>query len=215
MIVACVRTGTKYGPEYVYRLKAMAQRHLKTPHRFICITDAPEDFPDIQCIDLVGLALPGWFAKMFLFEPEWRAGERVLYFDLDTVICGDLGPLAGLGVEFGICENFTRLAGLRNVCAYGSCVMTIGPDALPDVWEQFWDEPQQWINAAGPHGDQWIIEKLAPAATLLQDATHPGYFLGYRELTDQKPPGCSLVIFAGRSKPHNCNEQWIASEWTP
>ena len=151
---------------------------------------------------------------MALFEPTWRQGQRVVFFDLDTVICGDLGALAALDVEFGICQNFTRLAGLKNVCAYGSCVMTIGPDRMGDVWEQFSDEPQQWINASGPHGDQWIIEKLAPGGCLLQEALPTGYFLGYRELTDAKPPGCSLVIFAGRSKPHNCNEEWIQREWT-
>ena len=76
------------------------------------------------------------------------------------------------------------------------------------------DDGQRWIDAAGPHGDQWIIEKLAPAATLLQDATPKGFFLGYRDLTDTKPESCSLVIFAGAQKPHNCNEEWIASEWT-
>jgi hypothetical protein len=215
MIVACVRTGTKYGIDYVYRLHGMVKRHLRTPHRFVCLTDRPQDLPGIECIDVSSYGLPGWFAKMILFEPEWRAGERVLYFDLDTVICGDLTALAGLEVEFGICANFTKLKGLRTVCSYGSCVMTIAPDRLCEVWEQFWDEPQGWIDAAGPHGDQWIIEKLAPAATLLQDACPGGFFLGYRDLTDRKPPGCSLVIFAGRSKPHTCNEEWIVTEWTP
>lgn len=215
LTVACVRTGEKYGPEYVYRLRSAVERHLRVPFRFVCLTDFPDELPDISTIDISRFALPGWYGKMALFEPTWRQGHRVLFFDLDTVICGDLGPLADLDVEFGVCANFTRAAGLRSECKYGSCVMTIGPNRMPEVWEQFWDEAQNWINAAGPNGDQWIIEKLAPAGTLLQDAMPDHYFLGYRELTDTKPPGCSLVIFAGRSKPHNCNEEWIQREWIP
>jgi hypothetical protein len=214
MIVACVRSGTKYGTEYVYRLRAMVERHLKIPHWFVCLTDSPEDMPDVMTVDIKRFGLPGWFAKMALFDAPWRQGQRVLYFDLDTVICDDLAPLAALEVEFGVCANFTKAKGYRTPCKYGSCVMTIGPGALPDVWPQFIDDPERWIAAAGGYGDQWIIEKLVPGATLLQDALPDGFFLGYRDLTSLKPPGCSLVIFAGSHKPHNCNEQWIAGEWT-
>lgn len=214
MIVACVRNGSKYGTEYVYRLKAMVERHLKVPHWFVCLTDRPDELDGVVTIPIGRHELPGWFAKMALFEPTWRAGKRVLYFDLDTVICGDLGPLYGLDVEFGICANFTKRKGFKTLSNYGSCVMSIGPDRLGNVWEEFIDDAPRWIDAAGPHGDQWIIETLSPGATLLQDAMPENYFLGYRDLTPVKPPGCSLVIFAGRCKPHNCNEQWIADEWT-
>jgi hypothetical protein len=214
MIVACVRNGTKYSVDYVYKLKAMVERHLGTPHWFVCLTDRPEELQDVMTVNIERHMLPGWFAKMALFEPTWRRGQRVLYFDLDTVICDSLDELAALDVEFGICANFTKRAGFRMLCNYGSCVMTIGANELERVWEEFVDECPRWISAAGPHGDQWIIEKLVPVATLLQDALRPEFFLGYRDLTDTKPPGCSVVIFAGNQKPHNCNEEWIAREWT-
>ena len=99
MIVACVRNGTKYGTDYVYRLRAMVERHLKVPHWFVCLTDRPDELPDVVTVDIKRHGLPGWFAKMALFEPTWRNGQRVIYFDLDTVICGDLKPLAALAVE--------------------------------------------------------------------------------------------------------------------
>ena len=47
MIVACVRTGKRYGVEYVARLKAGVARHLTMPHRFMCLTDRPRDLRDI------------------------------------------------------------------------------------------------------------------------------------------------------------------------
>ena len=152
---------------------------------------------------------------MALFEPEWRAGERMIYCDLDTVVTGTLDPLAALDVEFGICANFTRASGHPTwPCGYGSCVMTIGPDALAHVWDEFDDDATRWMNMAHSYGDQLVIEKLAPGATLLQHVLPEGFFLGRRDIRHVKPKGCSLVIFAGNAKPHNCEETWIRDSWT-
>lgn len=215
MIVACVRTGTRYTTDYVYKLKAMVARHLPIEHCFVCLTDRPRDLPGIETVNISAYDLRGWFGKMALFEPSWRMAERVIYLDLDTVVCGDLSHLASLDVEFGICANFTRLAGNdRWPCGYGSCVMTIAPNAMSYVWERFEDDRTAWLNLASNYGDQLIIERLAPGATLLQEVMPQNFFLGYRDLTHIKPQGCSIVVFAGRSKPHNCNEQWIKTAWT-
>jgi hypothetical protein len=37
--VICIKWGTKYGPDYVNRLRNMVQRHLHRPHRFVCLTE--------------------------------------------------------------------------------------------------------------------------------------------------------------------------------
>ena len=90
MIVACVRTGQKYGIEYVTRLRSMVARHLPQPHRFVCFTDYPNELPiDMETLP-VSPNLPGWWAKFHVFEPTWRAGEHVVYLDLDTIIIGDI-----------------------------------------------------------------------------------------------------------------------------
>lgn len=222
MIVACVRTGTRYSVDYVHRLKAMVARHLPVEHEFVCLTDRPEDLEGtgIRTVlvitdDIMPGQLRGWWNKMVLFREDWRHGEPSVYFDLDTVVCGDLAPLASLQVQFGICANFTRAAGnLTWPCRYGSCVMVLGRDFGNAVWRDFVNEHPKIMARAGHHGDQKAIEELIPAATILQDVLPPGFFLGYRDLTHVKPPGCSVVVFAGRSKPHNCTEKWIRNEWT-
>lgn len=213
MIVACVRIGTRYPVGYVYKLKAMVACYLPIDHKFVCITDRPLDLPGIEKVPVYDLM--GWWAKLKLFDPLWgRVGQRILYFDLDTVICGDLSPLAALDVEFGICANFTRAAGNLNwPCRYGSCVMTIGPSFGADVWRNFNVDKNAIMARAGHYGDQKAIEELIPAATLLQEVLPTGFFLGYRDLKASKPPGCSVVVFAGNSKPHNCAEPWIKDAW--
>lgn len=214
MIIACVRTGTKYPVDYVYRLKAMVERHLKVFHKFICITDRPNELKGIEVIDITALNLPGWWGKMYLFELFWRAGEKVIYFDLDTVICNDIKPLTDLEIEFGICANFTRAYGIKEwPCKYGSCVMVLGKDLDCYIWDIFCKNKETIIRSVGQYGDQSAIEQIAPDATLLQDVLPKGFFIGYRELKDFKPPATSVVVFAGTHKPDNCNEEWIRKEW--
>lgn len=215
MIVACVRTGTKYGPEYVERLAAGVARHLDRSYRFVCLTDQADRIAGVENYDIAPTGLKGWWGKMALFEFGARMGERVVYLDLDTVVVGDLAPLSDLDVEFGICGSFTRAAGnAKWPCRYGSCVMTFGPRIADNIWTAFRKAPDRHVAEAGTYGDQYTIERLAPAATLLQDALPPGFFLGYRDLTGRRPAGCSLVIFAGSSKPHTCDELWIKDAWT-
>src|SRR5262245_43788508 len=111
MIIACVRTGLIYPFEYVVKLRNMVSRHFRLPYTFYCLTDQPERCEGVGFIDVTKLGLPGWWAKMVLFEPQWRSNNDVIYFDLDTVVIGDLTPLADVPGEFAICENFARLAG--------------------------------------------------------------------------------------------------------
>ena len=213
MIVACVRTGNKYPSEYVHRLRLMVEKYLTNDYEFICLTDHPREV-NCNTLDISEFYLNGWWGKMALFEPTWRKGERVIYFDLDTVICGDLSPLFNLFVDFGLCANFTRASGNKSwPCHYGSCVMTIGPNRCEDVWHNFNANDVRLMRSAGNYGDQKVIEELSPGATLLQDVLPKGFFLGYRDLTNYKPKGCSVVVFAGSSKPHNCEKEWIREAW--
>lgn len=213
MIVACVRTGTKYPVEYVYKLRAMVARHLKEKHHFICLTDNSLVLPDIECVE-INKDLPGWWGKMKLFSMQWRQGEKVIYFDLDTVICGNISMLGGLEVDFAICGNFTRAAGNKNwPCIYGSCCMVLGKSLGVYIWEIFCKNKKDLVAISGNYGDQMALQHIYPAATILQDVLPQGFFLGYRHLTEFKPEECSVVVFAGASKPHNCNEKWIEQEW--
>src|SRR3546814_6635115 len=67
------------------------------------------------------------WGKMALFSTALRGAGRWVYLDLDTVVAGDLAPLAGWDAgPFGLCANFTRLAGHSAwPCRYGSCVMSL------------------------------------------------------------------------------------------
>lgn len=215
--VACVWTGTKYGAEYVYRLRNMVRRNLSVSHRFVCFTDRAGDVPDgIEPVDVSEFSLPGWWAKMCLFRADLRGPGRTIYLDLDTVIVGSLDPLAEYAGGFAVCENFTRLAGHPTwPCRYGSCVMSF-PDGLGgDIWDAFWSDRAK-LMAENESGDQQVIEKLAPDATYLQSVMPPRFFLNKRDLPQHRsnpPQGTAVVVFGGSQRPHNCEIPWVQEAW--
>lgn len=226
LTVACVRTGQKYSPEYVIRLRNAVARHLRAPHDFVCFADNPQELPsDIRTIR-VKPGLHGWWGKMQLFEPCWRIGRKVLYLDLDSVIIREITQLAGVESRFAICANFTMIhqqricvmGGTRPSwpCKYGSMCMVIGPTLNGHIWEGFLADQKSLQERVGIYGDQKAIEEIEPNADFLQPLLPEGFFLGYRDLPKHPsgpPPGATIVVFAGKNKPHNTECEWAKAAW--
>lgn len=82
--VYSVLWGDKYPVDYVYRLKSMVQRNLTVPFQFVCITD--QEIDGVKCIKPL-VHWHGWWQKLSLFGV---ADGPSLYFDLDTVITGNI-----------------------------------------------------------------------------------------------------------------------------
>jgi hypothetical protein len=210
-----VRTGTKYGPEYVERLAAGVNRHLRlTGCRLL--TDQPERFTGVHRVDVSDYGLGGWWAKMLLFRPDIRGPGPSLYLDLDTIALGDLSPLEAITHRFSVCGSFAREFGNPNwPCCYGSCVMTFGDGHWGgEIWDQFCRN-RRWLMGL-PHGDQQAIEALLPGVDRLQELLPSGFFMNYRELPAHPAgprPDASLLIFGGANKPHTARERWVLDAW--
>jgi hypothetical protein len=214
MIVACVRTGTVYSFDYVTKLRNMVGRHLRRPYSMVCLTDQPDRCEGVEFIDITAAGLPGWWAKLLLFEPTWRNHNRVIYVDVDTVIIGDLSPLADVPGEFAICENFTRLLTKPSYpCRYNSSVMVIGGGMAGFVWDRFAKHSKSLMEEHARYGDQACIEALYPDAPFLQRLLPKNFFFNYRQLTMHKP-NAAMVNFGGSNKPHTCPIPWVQREWS-
>ena len=88
-VVTVLRSGGDYFPEYVYRLRDGVAANLSEPHQFVCLTDVALD--GVETIQLQ-TDWPGWWAKLEMF----RLTGPCLYFDLDTIIAGNIDKLANL-----------------------------------------------------------------------------------------------------------------------
>ena len=192
LTVACVKWGDKYPPEYVHKLRDGVSRHLSIPHRFVCFTDDPAG---LECdTEILPEGLKGWWNKLYLFRRDLFEG-RMLYFDLDMVIVGNLDEVAEWPEPFGIIGDW-------HYAAFNSSCFVLDANTHVEVWEDFGEEV-----AGRLHGDQdWITEKVK-AKTF-----PPEWFSSYRSHSTAYPYG-KAVVFHGRPNPHEVGEGWVPAYW--
>jgi hypothetical protein len=193
LIVACVlRSGGTYTPEHVARLRDGVRANLGD-HRFICLSDV-----DVPC-ERIALTeqWPGWWSKLELFRPD--IDGDLLYFDLDTIITGDLSDMAAIN-RLAIMRDVYRPDGLQ------SSVMYIPQDEKSKVWERFTAHPEHYMAQYASGGDQAFLEPLwGERATIWQEAL-PGQLASYKADHIAEcgvPDNCRAVIFHGRPKPED------------
>lgn len=191
MLIACVKTGSKYSPEYVTRLRDGVARNLTIPHQFVCFTDDP--VAGVACRALPR-ALPGWWAKIGLCEIE----EPLIYFDLDVIITGDLSRL--LEWEgFGIISD-------PWLASFNSSVMVMtGKEA--DISLSFKNDMMGRIKG----GDQTWFTMMRPNAKTFPSNWFPSFKAA---AADDKPPDDAMaIVFHGLPKPHEIASGWVPQLW--
>jgi FkbM family methyltransferase len=220
--VACVWSGDAFGVEYVERLLDMLRRNLPSgfPGRFVVLTDRPGDLShlDVEVVRLTE-SLPGWWAKLLLFKPDtFRHGERVWFFDLDTVIAGPLESLFAYAGPFAALQDVYRGAGTIQ-----SSVMSwqAGTPQVAAIWEE-WNAHGRPLPHGGDqavlemHFNEWLPKRLGakpwPPEVLQQ--LFPGRLRSYKqECVWAPPPKTSVVFFHGHPRPHEVQTGWVPEVW--
>lgn len=211
--VVCVRVGDKYGPDYVQVLSDMLARNLseRDDAKMWCLTDDPDSLPDDVLPIVHNPELPGWWQKVYLFSKAmpWAIGDRVAYFDLDTVIVGRLEDLVQ---RKGIIEDWAWPG-------FNSSVMVWDHGEHAQVWDDFTpdvmtrpSEPLAAVLPAGEvnGGDQEWIHQAAPDFPLLPRE----WCVSYRwSGQGEPPPEAKVVCFHGAPKPHEVTDGWVPAIW--
>jgi hypothetical protein len=204
--VVCAHVGNycDRGTEYVQRLFDGIDKHLYT-YRPWCITDNPAMIPDgIRTIE-ADPCVQGWWNKISLFRPGiLPKGERVLYFDLDTIIKGDLSDIANYRGKFAMLRDFYFKGNLNSgLMAWEAGTM----DHLWRVWDRC-GRPQYH-----PGGDQAWIEEIQETADLWQDLIPNQIFSWKTECRDGVPSNARVICFHGQPRPHE-TELWSSTDDT-
>lgn len=213
------KRGYGYGPSNVALLAAMVRRNLGRPHRFVCLTDDPEErareagFEGHNAVEWLNLdrrthILGKRTAKLMLFRRDIGEllGERILYIDLDSVVVGPLDPLVDHGAPLVLWRN-PHYGERRQYAPFNSSVMLIRPGCLPEVYERF--RPTERICTPWSADDQDIISLHAPAdvaawteadgvwnqSQLPRDPAHTSGFCS------KLPAGARIVTFPGKREP--------------
>ena len=216
------RRGDRYTPAHVHRLASMVDRHLSLPHRHVCYTDDPRGIDgsiSVRPIWRRHARLGGCWRKLGLFAPELGTMlglKRVLYLDLDTVVCGSLDPLVSEPVDLALvaCRDHTT--------PYNTSAILMNAGARPRVWADFTADPvealrrtalsgmigddQAWVSVALGEGERtWTP---SDGVLNLERDIEPGGTL---------PTGARLVYFAGPHDPARPATRklypWIEEHW--
>src|SRR5688572_10392885 len=141
-----------FAPATVYALREMVQRHLRLPHRFVCVTDRPEELKGIETIRIWedGAAIPSPFGthnpscyrRLKVFAPDAGKvfGERLVSIDLDVVIVKDITPLFETDADFKIWgdrEHDRKLWGDNGKQWYNGSLWMLKTGTRPQVWTEF------------------------------------------------------------------------------
>lgn len=106
-VAVAYRPGGSYTHRHVQLLKRLLERHLKTPHRFLCVSDEPIDGVETTPFRSTAAQTPAYYSQLELFRSDlYTPGTSVLTMDLDILPFRDFAlhraPLGGiaLGMEF-------------------------------------------------------------------------------------------------------------------
>jgi hypothetical protein len=229
---ACVIHGDVYSWQYVETLLSMLQRHLTPTVRLHVYTEAERTVPDTMIKHILepwSISGPkkSWWYKMQLFNTEHHSGP-LLYFDLDTVIVGNLDWIWQLSSDsFCTIRDFKHL---WRPTFYGinSSVMWWNTLKYACVWENFKQQNLEYITKKY-HGDQDYITEEIPAKkcrffdvervqSWRWQALDGGY--NFIKKCHQAPgtgtqllPMTSILVFHGAPKPANVTDSLVLQHW--
>ena len=208
------------GEHYVDALYGMVSRHAprNQPWRFTCFTDRKaHHLPHIPTRPLPE-GLYGWFAKLYLFSPEaFPVGTRVLYFDLDTCIVGNLAGLAGVELQRPV---FLRGMWPSVHASTGIFSFRSGPSLYP-IWREFeaqskFAPPYKTPRPITPHlgkvttDELWVRHFVTAGEYATWQDLFPGEVVSYKNVF--RPNGSTgkekVIYFHGLPRPHTVKEPW-------
>jgi hypothetical protein len=219
IVVACVlKSGGCYDARYVANLERQVRSHMHVPYRFVALTDCLDGEVDCVKLPLVH-GWPGWWSKLELFNHEALGRpSRVIYFDLDTLILGDITRLATAPLY----AKFYMIRGFRHPERRGSGVM-VWAGNYSKLYDQFVKSAPHYLTKVGairPLGDQLFIKSAIcrhyrQEPEPLQASLFPG-LVSYKNdcLPHGGPPdGASIVCFHGTPRIHQVSDPWVREVW--
>lgn len=205
-VVCVLKSGGEYGPRYVEAMRNMVARHLTLPHKFICFSDMGEG-PGFQPLKY---GMPGWWSKLELF----RVKGPVMYFDLDTVILGNIDRMgqAAMAMPENTMQMLTPFNQKRREAGeWASGVMAWhgdfrylldgAPQDKGHVFYKGWDQVYIFTE---------LLKHGVPISAVNKSAN---IYSSKRHCQAGPPAGAEVICFHGNSRPHNTNVAWVKDNW--
>lgn len=240
--VLCIKWGTKYGPEYVNRLRSMVARNLSRPHRFVCLTDDRSGIdPGIEVHDLPAIGIPdfdqrvpwtkghGWLKVTSFADPLYDLSGPTLFIDLDVVIVDSIDCFFEPEGEFLVIKEWDKKDETGNTSVY-----RYHAGRHRDMLDHLRDR-QQEVLASVRNEQEFVTGYLARQGKLRywpdawcrsfkRHCVHGGLKGWFK--APEIPPGAKIIAFHGKPNPPDAiagvsgkwyrrvlPTQWVADHW--
>jgi len=229
----CLIHGTAYDWTYVDRLYNMVRRNITGEIRWHVWTEAEREVPPHMIkhalIDWPSIRGPrrAWWYKVQMFNPYFHTGN-LMYFDLDTVIVGNLDWVRNVDPsKFWGMRDFRYLQ-RRHTTNFNSSVMWFNVSQFSYVWQAFARHNVNEITRRYP-GDQDFITATVKVEhqRFFPDHLFQSYRwqaldggFDFRRRVANRPgsgvtisPDAAVLVFHGSPKPHEVQDSTIQSLW--
>lgn len=227
--VLCVRFGNKYGREYVERLRNMISRHLTVPYEIVCLTDDQHPIDGVRSIVQPNAQYQkGWWHKIHMFDPSLPLKGRILYFDLDIVICNNIDKLALFSMnQFVGIHDFNRkfYASWKYL---NSSVMAWDHGTQNHIYTEFKSKPHEAMRLQGDQDWIWKLcqskikfwpkEWIMSYKWEIRSREELTVINGKRQFKEPKDninihPDCSIAVFHGEPNPCDVKDKFVIDNW--
>jgi hypothetical protein len=219
-VVLVWKTGDSFDERYLTDMCARVDRYLTIPHRVICFTDSESHFANVEYRPFEK-DYPGWWSKLEIFKPSNLFDGPVLYVDIDTVIVGNIDPLAEAvrvlkSDELIVLQDF-------NTGAISSALMGWKSGA-ESIYRRFVEYNRKkldyWTDRSGVHlvmpertfmGDQDFIGRAVyeiGLKTYFAQGIIPGIYSYKRDIRNKGgliPEDATMIFFHGKPRRHEVN----------
>jgi hypothetical protein len=195
---------------YVNNLYNGVRRNLNKDYKFILFSNDIEDGldPHVEIRKFQPMSWTGCNPKLYVHSPDAGLEGRVLTFDLDTIIVGDLTNFAEYDGAFT-----TRMEPDRRRVTAGD-LLGFEAGETYQLWENYKNISKY---AEKYQGDEREIYKLLWKHLLYWQEEIPGQLVSYkgnvRPNQNRLPRNARIVSAHGKPRPHEINAEWIKSCW--
>lgn len=206
------RASWNYGPQHVLALRRMVSRHLRMPHRFVCVTDRQEIGDDVETVPIWPdhAELGGCWRRLRLFASDAGGvpGERFLSIDLDCVILSEITWLVERPEDLVLLEDASPRVD------YNGSMWLLRRGSRRRVWDLFrGEQSRREIRRRGLLGtDQaWLTHTVPGERTW---STRDGiYSYRWHVAGRELPSDARIVMFHGPWDPETMTQDWIRRAW--
>ena len=230
---ACVIHGTAYDWIYVDKLYSMLSRNFSQPLRLHVWTEAsrsvPEPYIKHSLTDWPGIAGPrkSWWYKLQMFDPDHFQG-RLLYFDLDVVIMGNLDWMLELDTEYFWAIRDFRHHFRGAWWSVNSSIMIWDTGRLAYVWQDFCTHNIQAITRQHAGDQDYLNRVIDDKVRRYLDSNKVRSWrweikdggMDFKRRTYRRPdagsivpPDTAVMVFHGQPKPHEIQDPVISTNW--